>query len=137
MVCWKISRPNQCCVHRIDNPIGLKLLTGLRVGLSHLNGINPLCSCNLEIDSTWHMLLHCHHFSNIRSTFLSSINNILGSISNLDGYTLGKNCTLEENSYIVTAIIKYLVDSGRLDGSLLQLWFKFLECIYESLLFLN
>ena len=93
----KIGRPNQCFVYRIHNPIGLKVLTRLRVGLSHLNEhrfnhnfqscINPLCY-SLEIESTTHFLLHRHNFSNIRSTLLNSINKDLGSISNLDEYTL-------------------------------------------------
>ena len=61
-----------CSVYRIHNPMGLKLLTRLRLCLSHLNEhrinqyfhscINPLCSCRLEIESTTHFLLHCHHF---------------------------------------------------------------------------
>ena len=33
----KIGQPNQYSINRIDNPVGLKLLTRLRVGLSHLN----------------------------------------------------------------------------------------------------
>ena len=32
----KIGLPNRCLVYRIHNPIGLKLLTRLRLGLSHL-----------------------------------------------------------------------------------------------------
>ena len=60
----KIDRPNQCSVYRIHNPMGLKLLTRLKLGLSHLNEhrfdhyfqscINPLCSCSLAIESTTH-----------------------------------------------------------------------------------
>ena len=71
--------------------MGLKLLTRLRLGLSHLNEhrfnhnfqscINPLYSCILAIESTTHILLHCHHFSNICSTLLNSINKVLGSIT--------------------------------------------------------
>ena len=44
---------------KIHNPLGLKLLTRLRLGLSHLNEhrfndnfedcITPLCSCSLEV----------------------------------------------------------------------------------------
>ena len=54
--------------------IGLKLLTSLRVGFSHLkehkfrhnfvNPINPLCSCENFVESTTHFFLHCTHFSN-------------------------------------------------------------------------
>ena len=35
-----IGRPKQCSVYRIRNPVGLKLLTRLRLGLSHLNELN-------------------------------------------------------------------------------------------------
>ena len=132
----KIGRPNQCSVYRIHNLIGLKLLTRLRVVLSYLNGhrfnqnfqscINHLWNCSLKIESTTHFLLHCHHFSNINSTLLNSINRVLGSISNLDKYTLVKillfgdqNYSQEEQSSIINATIKYLVDSERFDGPLL------------------
>ena len=77
----------------------LKLLTRLRLGLSHLasvtirfnhnfqSRINPLCSCSMDcgslaaIESTTHFLLHYHHyFSNIRSTPLKQYNEVLVSI---------------------------------------------------------
>ena len=58
----KLGRPNQNTIYNINNPVGLKLLTRLRLGLSHLNEhrfnhnfqncINPLCHCSLEIEST-------------------------------------------------------------------------------------
>lgn len=51
---------------------GIKLLTRLRVSLSHLrehkfshnfqDTINPLCSCRLEIQSTSHFFLRKFHF---------------------------------------------------------------------------
>ena len=67
-------RPVQSDIYSIFDKKGLKLLTRLRLGLSHLNEhkfyhnfqdyLNPLCSCSLEIEDTSHYLLHCHHFSN-------------------------------------------------------------------------
>ena len=58
----KLGRPNQNAIYNINNPVGLKLLTHLRLGVSHLNEhrfnhnfqncINPLCHCSLEIEST-------------------------------------------------------------------------------------
>ena len=58
----KLGRPNPNAIYNINNPVGLKLLTRLRLGLSHLdehrfnhnfqNCINPLCHCSLEIEST-------------------------------------------------------------------------------------
>ena len=57
----------------IHNPLGEKLLTRLRLQLSHLNEhrsrqgfgdiISPLCACNAEIESTEHSLLRCHFHS--------------------------------------------------------------------------
>ena len=71
----KLGRPNQSAIYNINNPVGLKLLTHLRLGLSHLNEhrfnhnfqncINLLFSCSLEIESTSHFLLHCHHYTNV------------------------------------------------------------------------
>ena len=135
----KIGRPNQCSVYRIHNPMGLKLLTRLRLGPSRLNEhrfnhnfqscINPLCSCSLAIESTTYFLLHCHHFSNICSTLFNSVNEVLGNNTNLTDLSdcalvkillFGdQNYTQVENSYIINATIKYLVDSERLNGPLL------------------
>ena len=82
------------------------------------------------IESTTHFLLHYHHFSNIRSTLLNSINDdVLGSttkISDLSDCVLVKillfgdqNYTQVENACIINATIKYLVDSERFNGPLL------------------
>ena len=102
----------------------------LRLSLTHLNQgefnynfqslINPSCSCSLAIESTKHFLLHCHHYSNICSTLLNSINEFLGrntNISELSDCTLIKTLlignqtyTQVENACIMNATIKYLVD---------------------------
>ena len=70
-------------IYNIFDPEGLEFLTRLRVGLSHLNAhrfhhdfqycLNPLCSCNLEIEDTTHYLLHSHHFSTQRANLMNSI----------------------------------------------------------------
>ena len=119
--------------------MGLKLLTRSRLGPSRLNEhrfnhnfqscINPLCSCNLAIESTTHILLHCHYFSNIRSTLLNSIDAVLDSITNLSDLSDcalvrillfgNQNYAQVENSCIINATIKFLVDSERFNGPLL------------------
>ena len=68
-----LIRPKCNDTYGIYNPTGLKLLTRLRLGLSHLNNhkfnnnfkdcINPLCSCSLSVENNVHFFLHCHHFS--------------------------------------------------------------------------
>ena len=89
----RLGRHNQCAIYSINNPVGLTLITRLRLGLSHLNErrfnhnfqkcINPLCSCSLKIESTSHFLLHCHHYTNIRLTLLNSIAEIIGNTFNI------------------------------------------------------
>ena len=87
------GRPHQNAIYNIDNPVGLKLLTRLRLSCSHLNKhrfnhkfencINTLSSCSLEIESTSHFLLHCHHYTNIQLTLLNNIAEIIGNIFNI------------------------------------------------------
>ena len=110
--------------------MGLKLLTRLRLGLSHfIEFIEHSFNLSFKFVLTLYVvvalqlnqshsfiLLHCHHFSNIRSTHLSSINEVLDSITNLRGLSdcalvkillFGdQNYTQEENAYIINATIK-------------------------------
>ena len=72
--------------YNIHNPLGLKLLTRLTLGLSHLNEhrfnhnfgscLNPLCTCSSEEESTTHFFLHCHHFNAIHITLNNSLKGI-------------------------------------------------------------
>ena len=81
-------RPQQCYIYKIFDPTGLKMLTRLRVNLSHLRAhkfhhnfldtLNPLCSCSLEIESTTHYLLRCPFYTHIRGTLLENITDIIG-----------------------------------------------------------
>ena len=124
----KLGRPIQCAIYSINNPVGLKLLTRLRLGLSHLNEhrfnynfqncINPW-SCS-------HILPHCHLYTNIRVTILNSIVEITGNTFNINDECLvnlllfgSKKYTEIDNSHIVNTAIKYLLDSGRFNGPLL------------------
>ena len=132
----KLGIPDQRAIYSINNHVGLKLLTRLGVGLSHLNEhrfyhnfkncSNPLCSCSLEIESTSHFLLHCHHYTNIRLTLLNSIAEITGNTFNITDECLvnlrlfgSRKYNEIDNSHIVNAIIKYLFDSRRFSAPLL------------------
>ena len=66
-------RPSGSTVFNCHNPKGVKLLTRLRLGLSHLGGehkfkhstqdsLNPICSCGIDIETSAHVLLHCPNF---------------------------------------------------------------------------
>ena len=90
----RFIRPKASSVFGIQDPEGLKLLTRLRVNLSHLkehkfrhnfcDTLNPICNCGLlEIESTTHFLLRCKFFSDNRKVLLESIALSRGDISNL------------------------------------------------------
>ena len=86
-------RPNQSNIYNIFDPIGFKLLTCLRLGLSHLSEhkfryifqdcLNHSCSCSLEIEDTTHYLLHCQHFSNHRYDLMNSVKSIIPNFESL------------------------------------------------------
>ena len=75
----KFIRPSPSNVFNCNNHKGIRLITRLRVGMSHLREhkfkhnfddcLNPICSCGLDIESTSHFLLHCPTFNDERYTF--------------------------------------------------------------------
>ena len=85
--------PNQSNIHNIFDPIGLKLLTRLSLGLRNINEhkfrhnfqdfLNPLCSCSLEIEDTTHNLLYCQHFSNHHYDLINSVKSIIRNFESL------------------------------------------------------
>ena len=68
------------------NPNGLKLLTKLRLGLSHLNEykfnhnfkdcVNSFCSCSLEVELAPHFFLYCHYFTGIQKTHFHELKSV-------------------------------------------------------------
>ena len=75
-------QPDPHPVYNICKLIGLKLLTRLRLGLSHLNEhrfnhnfencVSPWCTCSVEAETTSHFFLHCHYHP-IRLTFFNEL----------------------------------------------------------------
>ena len=79
-------RPSASKVYNINDAIGIKLITRLRLGFSHLSEhkfkhnfrdtLNPLCSCSIEVESTSHYFLHSHFFDASRATLMNDLRNI-------------------------------------------------------------
>ena len=117
-------------VFRCHNPKGIKLLTRLRLGLSHLrehkfkhgflDSLNPIFSCGHNVETT-HFLLHCSNYSNGRLTFLNIIRNINSNI--LSKYDLKVTKTLygdssydnTNNTLIMNVTMDFLFASKRFD----------------------
>ena len=84
-------RPSANSTFNYHNPRGIKLLSRLRLGLSHLrehkfkhsfqDSLNPFCSCGKgEVETSSHYLLHCSNYSEERLALLNTIKNIDMSI---------------------------------------------------------
>ena len=132
----KFIRPSAAHVFDVTDYSGLKLLTRLRLNLSHLNEhkfrhnfrdtINPLCPCSLEPETLIHFLLHCPLYSFHRTSLLDSVSAVDESISNLSDANLVNlllygNTTLynnEENTAILNFTICYLRSTERFDTAL-------------------
>ena len=128
-------RPEANNIFNVHNAKGIKLLTRLRVGFSHLkehkfrhnfvDAINPLCSCGNFVESTAHFFLHCTHFSNQRLTFISKIKDIgkriFGKNDSLITQTLlfgDEKLSITDNKSILEVTIQFLISSARFDSPL-------------------
>ena len=82
----KFIRPSPSNVFNCNNYKYIRLITRLRIGMSHLcehkfkqnfqDCLNPICSCGLDIESTSHFPLHCPTLNDERYTVLSTLNKI-------------------------------------------------------------
>ena len=125
-------------IFMVHDPENIKYIYQLRVGLSQLRSHKKkhnfrdtptdICSCGTGVESTSHFLLLCPYFSIQRQALLSTIGSILNSntktpnISNLDNAakvdTLlygNENLNFLENRSVLTATIKYISSTGRLN----------------------
>ena len=130
-----LIRPFQSNVYNIFDPIGLKLLTRLRLGFSHLNEhkfrhdfqecLNPLCLCNFEIEDTTHYLLHCQYFSEHRINLINSVNSVFDNFESSsdnnkrDILLYGdRRFDTNKNKIILESTITYIKNTDRFSGSL-------------------
>ena len=119
------------------NHKGVKFITRLRLGLSHLwqrkfkhsfqDCLNPFCSCGLDIESTGHYLLHCPTYITERRTLLSTIENTDNNLLNLCEPVLIKTLLFGSNSSdknantnVLSATIEYVLSTKRFQEPLCQ-----------------
>ena len=128
-------RPIENSTCKIYDPLGIKLLTRLRLGFSYLSehkfrhnftdSLNSLCSCSLEIESTLHFFLRCQNYTTLRRTFMTDLNNINDATMSLNESDLfhvmqygSKKFDHNMNISILTAAIKFTKDTERFDQPL-------------------
>ena len=132
----KFIRPSPSPIYGIHHPLGLKLVSRLRIGLSHLRDhkfrhsfrdtVNPLCSCNIEPESTTHFLLRCRFFSAERKVLFDSLSNIDVTLTTMNhdklktillyGSTL---FSTEVNSEIIKVLVKFILSIERFNENLI------------------
>ena len=128
----KFIRPSGKSIFKCHNPKGIKLLTRLRLSLSHLrerkfkhgflDSLNPICSCGQNIEILTHFLLHCSNYSNERLTFLIIIRNIDSNILSKNDLKVKETLLYGDSSYddtkntlIMNATMEFLFTSKRFD----------------------
>ena len=126
-----LIRPNKNPIFGINDIIGIRQLSKLRLKFSKLNDhmfrhnfncLDPVCSCGTADEDTEHFLLHCPNFEEARTDLHGTLLDIPRvDISLLDSQALcnlmlygNPDLTLIENRMIIEATIKYIKATNRL-----------------------
>ena len=125
-------------VFNVADIYGIKLLTRLRVGLSHLREhkfrhnfqdiINLLCSCSLEIESTTLFFLSCQNLITPRTSLVNELRKVDSNILNLDEISLTNLLLYSDNKYEnkvnkkILASINFILSTKRFQGPLMWLY---------------
>ena len=123
------------CIFECHNPQGIKFLTRLCLGLSHLrehkfkhtfqDSLNPVCKCGAEVESTTRFLLHCPIYNNDWSSLLSTIRNIDCKLLEITDSSLTQTLLygnpsfyIITNSLILNATIDFILSTKRFEEAL-------------------
>ena len=129
-------RPSPNSTFNCYSPKGIKLLSRLRLELSHLtehtfkhslqDSLNPFCSCGKgEFETSSHYLLHCSNYLEELLALLNTIKNIdmcilQQSDSKFTNVLLFGDTSFNngKNTSILDATIDYIISTGRFNESL-------------------
>ena len=120
----------------MHNPHGIKLLTRLRVGLSHLrehkfrhnfqDSLDPFCICGRHIETTIHFFLHYSNYWNQRKTIFEKISNIKPFLLNQNDSVMAETLIFrstglndEENACVIESTVEYIITTERFRTPLL------------------
>ena len=129
----ELIRPAKKSIFDYNNPLGLKYLYQLRVGLSSLKAhkkahnfadtSNNNCACAVGTEDTVHFLLKCVQFNAHRQKLLDTVYPIISKIYDLqvleDSFLTNillygdKKLTLKENRELVKATVNFIQNSKR------------------------
>ena len=125
-------RPNKNSIYGINDIVGVKYLSKLRLNFSVLNEhrfrhnfdcLDPVCLCGRAEEDSEHFLLHCHFFEEARRDLLGSLSDNPGlNITELDAPSLchlilfgNPDLTQIANRIIMEATISYIKATKRFE----------------------
>ena len=137
-ILWKytssiVSEKKEKPIFSIYDPLGIKLLTRLRLGFSHLNehkfrhcfkdAVSPMCACGQDVETTEHFLLRCHIFSNSRFELFENLKKLESNFLNLSAnekvqfllYGSQSKNSESISQEILKFVIIYIKATGRFD----------------------
>ena len=131
----KFIRLSSNSFYNFHNPIGIKYITRIRLGLSHLrehkfkhsfqDSISPICNCGNDVESAIHFFLHCLLYSNERCTLLKSLSNIDHKLLDSTDTSLtqillfgNSSFTTNDNTKIINLTIDFVLSTKRFNGPL-------------------
>ena len=129
---WNLYVLSGNSVFRCHNHKGVKLLTRIRFGLSHLHehkfkhgfldSLNPFPSCGQDIETSAHFLLHCSNYSNEILTILNIIRDIDRNILDKNDLKVTETILYDDsssddtsNTFIMNVTMEFLIVSKRFD----------------------
>ena len=128
----KFIKPSSNSIFNCHSSKGIRLITRLRLGLSHLrkhkfrhkfqDTPNPICICRDEIETTIHYLLHCPNYLDERRTLLDALqssgkkihNKNDSQISELHLFGVSSNNDTS-NTFSLNDTIQYILATKRFD----------------------
>ena len=125
-------------LYYVHDPIGVKLLSRLRLQFTHLNEykfihgfndtVNPMCPCGTDVETTEYFLLRCHYFSTQRSELLDHLYRLDLSFSELNTkeevlYLLYDSRNKSSNliKKVTKLVIRFFKSTGRFNEPLVFL----------------
>ena len=134
----RFKKPSENLIFNCYNPGGIKVITTLRLGLSHLHDnkvrhnfqdtLNLICSCGENTETTTHYLLHSYNYLNERMTLLTNLKNVKEKILERNYSRLSEILLFSDSSFndakktsILNSTIQYIFDTKRFDVPLTNL----------------
>ena len=149
---WNFKFPTANSISGCRNPLEVKLLIRVWLGLCHLcehklkhsfqDTLNPPCSGGKEVETAFYFLLSCLNYSDKRLILLSKIRNVNPSNSENTNSEItqffiygDKNFTASNNSVILYLTIEYILATKRFYKPLFLKRSPFLITFHFSILF--